>query len=146
MSTRRSPAATQADVRMLSVKTGSAIRRLDKKIDSSVRRLDEKIDSSVCRLDEKIDSSVCRLEEKIDSSVDRLAKEIVATQAGMREMRENMSTKSDIDRLISAIDSFAGQAQDSNRGVVLHGRALTETAVTLRDHEKRLSALEARAT
>ena len=123
MDTRKSPPATQADIRSLSEKTDGSMHRLEEKTDSSIRRLDA----------------------KIDANTSRLAKEIVATQAAVREIQKTMSTKSDIDRVIGVIDAFTGKIQASSRAAVLHGRALTETGVTLRDHEKRLRSIEVRA-
>ena len=105
--------------------TRADIRRLDGKFDA----LDKKLDLSVSRLDEKIDSGVRRLDEKIDSSTARLAKEIVATQADVREIKTTMATmatKTDIDRILSAVEAFAGKAQVYDRAAVLHGQALTE--------------------
>ena len=120
--------------------TRADIRRLDGKFDA----LDKKIDSSVRRLDEKIDFSARRLDEKIDSATARLAKEIVATQADVREIKATMATKTDVDRILSAVQAFAGKAQVYDRAAVLHGQALTEAEVMLRDHEKRLRVVEGR--
>jgi phosphate uptake regulator len=117
--------ATRADIRRLDDKIG----RLDLKVDAGVRRLDEKID---------------RLDLKVDSATARLAKEIVATQADAREIKATMATKTDVDRILAAVESFAGKAQAYDRAAVLHGQSLTEAEVTLRDHEKRLSVIEAR--
>ncbi|OHC66055.1 MAG: hypothetical protein A2040_03675 [Rhodocyclales bacterium GWA2_65_19] len=92
-----------------------------------------------------VKADVRRLDAKIDSATSRLAKEIVKTQADVREIRETMATKNDVERILVAVQAFAGKAQVYDRAAVLHGHALTEAAVTLRDHEKRLRAIEARA-
>ena len=70
---------------------------------------------------------------------------LVKTQADVREIKETMATKSDVERILVAVESFAGKAQVYDRAAVLHGHALTEAQVTLRDHEKRLRAIETRA-
>ena len=133
MDAKKSAPVTQADIRSLSEKTDAGLRSLSEKTDAGFRSLSEKTDAGFRSLSEKTDAGIARL-----------AKQIAWTQAGMREMQKTMSTKSDIDRLIGVVDSFAGKAEASNRAVVLHGRALTETETSLRDHEKRLRAIEIR--
>ncbi len=66
---------------------------------ADIRRLDDKID----RLDLKVDAGVRRLDDKIDSATARLAKEIVATQADVREIKATMATKTDVDRILAAV-------------------------------------------
>ncbi len=89
-------------------------------------------------------ADIRRLDLKVDSTTARLAKEIVAPQADVREIKATMATKTDVDRVLAAVESFAGKAQVYDRAAVLHGQSLTETGVTLRDHEKRLRVIEAR--
>ncbi|HAZ08774.1 MAG TPA: hypothetical protein DCZ01_09705 [Elusimicrobia bacterium] len=54
------------------------------------------------------------------------------------EMREGTS------RVLQAIDAFTGKAQNSERAAVLHGQALTDVQVGMKDHERRITTLEAR--
>ena len=85
----------------------------------------------------------------LDSVTARLAKGIVATQASVSEINEKMATmmtKKDGDRILAALQDFAGKAQNYDKVAALHGRSLTEAEVTLIDHEKRLRAIERRAT
>jgi hypothetical protein len=98
------------------------------------------------RFASKTDAEFLRLDAKIDSATSRLAKEIVALQVDVREIRETMATKNDVDRILAAVESFAGKAQVYDRAAVLHGSALTEAQVTLLDHEKRLRSIETRPT
>jgi hypothetical protein len=121
---------------------------LSRKIGGDMRGQSDKLEGAIQRLSDKVDGDVRRLDAKIDSATARLAKEIVATQADVRGIKETMktlATKSDVDRIIGAVEAFAGKAQVYDRASVLHGRALTEAEVTLRDHEKRLRAIEGRS-
>ena len=47
-------------------------------------------------------------------------------------------------QVMQAIDSFAGKAQNSERAMTLHGRELTDVHVGLREHERRITALESK--
>ena len=89
-------------------------------------------------LDKKIDI--------LDKKIDRVAVALVNTQADVREIRHDMATKTatkdDINRVLKAIDSFAKKAESYDRAAVLHGHALVEVQVNLKNHEKRLKTLE----
>lgn len=101
--------------------------------------------SDIDRLDNKIDSSIDRLEKKIDDSVSRLAKELVKTQADVRDIKTRMAglaTKEDVGQILNAIDAFSAKAVHYDRTAVLHGHALTEQDITLKDHGRRIKALE----
>jgi hypothetical protein len=132
-------------------KTDVSINRLDKKIDTSVGRLDasverldkkidisvERLDASIERLDEKIDVSVERLDKKIDTSVERLALAIVKTQDDLAEVKKDMATKSDIDRVLNQIADFSKET-----ALVLQNQEIHRGYI--HDHEARLLALEKR--
>src|SRR5208337_696854 len=90
--------------------------------------------ADIGRLDAKIDSSVQTLDAKIDSSVGRLAKEIVEVKTELRELKGVVATKNDIKSLIDAVESFSGKAQSYDAARVLHGRALTDVQVQMKDH------------
>lgn len=64
-------------------------------------------------------------------------------ESAKSELRAEMSRNTD--KILRAIDVFAGKSDSRERAVVLHGRVLTEVQVTLKDHEGRLSALEPKA-
>lgn len=78
----------------------------------------------------------------VDRTIARVAAEVVRTQADVREIKETMATKSDINRILSAIDTFAFKTESHDRASVIHGQTLVEVEVTLKDHERRLSSLE----
>ncbi|MFA6315933.1 MAG: hypothetical protein WC943_00810 [Elusimicrobiota bacterium] len=85
------------------------------------------------------------LDQKIDTSVHRLALEIVKTQSDLYEVKETLAglaTKEDINRILGAIDSFAGKSQNYDRATTLHGQSLTEMKVQVTDHEGRIKKLE----
>ncbi len=56
---------------------------------------------------------------------------------------DSPATKADIHRIMNAIDSFAKRSERDERARVLHGQALTQVQVTLKDHETRLVRPEA---
>ena len=94
----------------------------------------------------KIDLERFATKDDLKETRRTLAIEIVKTQADVREIKETMATKNDVERILVAVEAFAGKAQVYDRAAVLHGHALTEAEVTLRDHEKRLRAIETRET
>ena len=86
-----------------------------------------------------------RLEAKIEGVRHTLVMEIIKTQVDIREVKETMaglSTKDDVQRILGAIDSFAGKAQNYDRAATLHGHSLTELDITVKDHEGRIKNLE----
>lgn len=103
------------------------IARLDAKIDGVEKRLDAKIDGAERRLDAKIDG----VEKRLGAQIRNLAGVVVKNQADIGEIKRTMATKDDIQRVLGAIDTFAGKIEDYAR----------ET-VTFPNHEKRLSSLE----
>jgi hypothetical protein len=55
-----------------------------------------------------------------------------------------MAIKSDIKRILNSIDAFAAKSLKYDRASTLHGQALTEAQVKLKDHDKRIASLESR--
>lgn len=53
-----------------------------------------------------------------------------------------LSREEHISRVLSAIDAFAGKGEHYDRAAVLHGQALAEHDVKLKDHGKRIASLE----
>lgn len=85
---------------------------------------------------------------EFNSRMRTLTIELVKTQADVRDIKDKMhgmATKTDIDRVLVAIDRFAGKAESYDRAKTLHGHALTEAQVTLKDHERRIKRLESGA-
>ena len=103
-------------------------------------RSELKSDMQELRTEFKSDTQALKTELKGD--IHRLSGAIVDLQSDMREVKSSMATKADVNRIMDAIDSFAKRSEHYDRSQVLHGHALTEVEVTLKDHEKRLVHLE----
>ncbi|MFA6315936.1 MAG: hypothetical protein WC943_00825 [Elusimicrobiota bacterium] len=82
------------------------------------------------------------LDKKVDASVHRLVTEIIKLQSDVQDIRHTMATKNDVNRILGAIDSFAGKSQNYDRAATLHGQSLTEMKVQVTDHEVRIKKLE----
>jgi hypothetical protein len=89
-------------------------------------------------------SDIGRLDAKIDSSVRRLAMEIVDVKTELSELKSVVATKTDIKNLVDAVVSFSGKAQSYDAAKIIHGQALTDAQVLLKDHERRIKGLEDR--
>lgn len=91
-------------------------------------------------------TDVAGLKTELTASTQRLALEIVKTNDRIdrveTSLREEMARNTD--RILTAIVSFAGKAENYDKTAALHGQVLTEVQVTLKDHSRRLDALEAR--
>lgn len=92
----------------------------------------------------RLETDIVRLDAKIDSSVRRLAKEIVEVKTELHDLKDVVATKSDIKRLADAVESFSGKAQSYDAAKALHGQALTDVQVQVKDHERRIKGLEDR--
>ncbi|MCG2726984.1 MAG: hypothetical protein L6420_12185 [Elusimicrobia bacterium] len=97
-------------------------------------------------------ADINKLEQKIDSVKTELRTEIHSvgiTLQGHIDRIENkmdtkMATKDDINRIMNAIDVFAGEAKDYRRKDADRGHMLMEQHDKLQNHENRISAIEAR--
>jgi hypothetical protein len=85
-----------------------------------------------------------RMDAKIDSSFRRLAIEIIDVRTELRELKSVVATKSDIKRLVDTVEGFAGKSQKYDAATVLHGQALTDVQIQMKDHERRIKGLEDR--
>lgn len=164
---RNSPPATRADLRRLRSQMESKLKSefssvrcgLETKIAEVRGALEVKIDGVREELEAKIVGVREGLEAKIvgvrgelkadiaDSRRDLILR-IERTQNDVREMKTTMATlatKGDFNRIMSAIDAFAGKAGDYGRTAVYHGQSLSDLQRTTKDHESRIRALESRA-
>lgn len=135
-----------AQVKGLAVRLDTSVKGMNDKIDASIRGLNDKSDASTQRLDAKIDAVVQRLDEKIEPSIRRLAIELVKTQADVRDIKETMATKDDVRQVLSTITAFAGKYQSHDDAMTLHGHAITEMSIALKNHEQRIARLEGPGT
>ncbi|NNN05499.1 MAG: hypothetical protein HKL90_06330 [Elusimicrobia bacterium] len=135
--------ATKGDIESLRRDHGGRMGGLDGRMDKLDGRMD-KLDGRMDKLDhrmDKLDQRVGVVEKKLD----RVIVEVVRTQADVREIKANMAnlaTKDDIRNYVGTIQDFAAKVERSDRARILHGQALTEGQVTLKDHERRLRTLE----
>lgn len=95
----------------------------------------------------KADLEAVRSELKADlgalkATVNKVAAEVVKTQAELREVRQTMATKDDVGRILNAIDAFAQKGQTYDQKALSHGAIITDHEDRLRDHGRRLTALE----
>ena len=86
------------------------------------------------------------VETSLDKKFNRGAMEVVKTQADVREIKETMATKlatkDDFNRIMQAIDEFAGDAKHYRQADISRGHTLIEVEVKMKDHEKRITTLE----
>ncbi len=83
--------------------------------------------------------------QRLDQKIDRVAVEVVKTQVqidGISERLAGTATKDDVNRIMNAVDAFAGKSQNYDRAATLHGQALTELATQAKDPETRLKTIE----
>lgn len=126
-----------------------SLKTLDSKIDSvraDLKKLDEKLDASVETLDTKIDTVRADL-KTLDEKVNRVAAAAARTEGSVQDLRHEMkglATKADSERVIQMIQASLHRSEDDHRAVLIHGASLTEQALKLSGHEKRISALENR--
>ena len=152
-------AKIDATAKSLNDTIDATAKKLDDKIDTTAKRLDEKIGATAKMLDAKIDATANRLDAKIDATKESLAARIDAVdattkrtaiqvanlQADVREIKTDMVTKDEFRQGLAAMTAIASRFDDEHRATLLHGQGLTEVQVGLKDHERRISGLEAKA-
>lgn len=130
MMTRSSPPATKTDLDELRRDLTAEIRQI-----RSVMSTKDDIAGMATKDD---------IVKILGRKVDNLIIDVIKLREGYHEIRTTMATKNDINRILNAIDAFAGKSEDSHRAILLHGQILTEIQITLKDHGRRLTALESR--
>ena len=84
--------------------------------------------------------------DSLDAKVDRIAVRVAKLEGDVADIRltmaTTMATKDDVRLILNAIDRFASRSEQDTNARVIHGQTLTEHAVTLKDHEARLTKLE----
>lgn len=101
--------ATKVDLKTLE-------NRLSQKIGDVENKFSQKIGDVENKLSQKIGDVKNTLNKKIDS----VAVELVKTQADIRRIKETMSTKDDVSRIMNAIDAFARKAETYGRKALSH--------------------------
>ena len=82
--------------------------------------------------------------EKLDQKINKVALSLVKTQEDVRVIQQTMATKSDVARILNAIDAFAGKAEAYDRKALSHGEILQNHEAKIRDHDRRLTVIESR--
>jgi len=89
-------------------------------------------------LHQKVDSSVDRLGQKID----RIALELIKTQEDLREVKETMSTKEDVNLILNRIDGLSKQMSVFDQEERVQSFQLQDVRAKVENHEARLTVLE----
>ena len=78
--------------------------------------------------------------------MDRLSLEIAKTNAAVARSERRTAERLEAveSRLLRAIESFVGKAQDHGRTLLVYDRILKDHRLTLSAHEKRLASLESK--
>jgi hypothetical protein len=87
---------------------------------------------------EPIKSDIKRLEDIVKTNTT----DILHIKDDIRGIRETMATKDDINRVLCAIDTFAGETKDYRRKDMERGAMLMDHQDKLQNHETRLTLLE----
>jgi len=134
------------------LKTDVAVLKTDVavlKTDVAVLKTDVaelKTDVAILKTDVAIlKTDVAGLRSDLDASTKRLALEIVKTNDRVAHLESSLreEMRQNTDRILGAIDAFARKGENYDKTAVLHGQVLTEVQLTLKDHSRRIGALEA---
>ena len=70
--------------------------------------------------------------------------EIVKTNARMDQMEERINSRMDagFSRVLESIDQFAAEAKHYRQADISRGHALVEVEIKMKDHDRRIAALE----
>lgn len=97
------------------------------------------------REETKTDTAALRGEVRsIKGGLENLARSHLALEAKVGRIESSMATKSDIERVLGAIDAFTVKAQAYDQKTLSHPEMLQDHEARLVGHEKRLAALETR--
>ena len=94
----------------------------------------DSLDNKITRLDDK----VARLEDVTKN----IALDMVRAQSDINDIKERMATKDDINRIMSAIDTYTAEAISYRNRDTLRGGKIMEHETKLSNHENRLTSLE----
>ncbi|OGS06681.1 MAG: hypothetical protein A2270_05295 [Elusimicrobia bacterium RIFOXYA12_FULL_51_18] len=83
-------------------------------------------------------SDIKRLEDIVKTNTI----DILHIKDDIRDMRETMATKSDINRIMNAVDRFGADAIAYRNQDTLRGQAVMDHTAKLSDHETRIQKLE----
>jgi len=129
--------------------TKGDIAHLDVKIDgleTKIHGLETKIDGLETKTD-GLETKIDRLEVKTDRlevKTDKIWNEVVNTWTRMDRMEERLVARMDagFDRVTQVLDSFAAKMESYARETVIIPKTLDAHGEQLRDHERRIAAVE----
>ncbi|MFN0117898.1 MAG: hypothetical protein ACKVQC_06370 [Elusimicrobiota bacterium] len=70
-------------------------------------------------IDERFEQVDQRFDE-LDQKVNRIALSLVKTQEEVKEIRETMATKSDIQKVLDTVEAFATSTASLDRSAIIH--------------------------
>ena len=131
--------STKAD---LDEKIGSAHRDLEARLGLMATKKDLEsmaTKTDLSNLDKAIRTEMAGGHRKLALQIERQQNEARASEARLAQKMDSINTQ-----VKRVTDPFAGKANTSVFDMALHGRELTDVHVGLKDHERRIAALEAR--
>jgi predicted RNase H-like nuclease (RuvC/YqgF family) len=84
--------------------------------------------------------------KSVKDVISSMAIKIIDNIEDLKTMKETVSTKDDIQRIISSIDSFGSQTKDHERTAELNTHRIKELEPKVENHEKRIGKLESHLT
>ena len=103
-------------------------------------RLDT-VDDKFKNIDDKFKNIDTRF-DKIELALQNQAKAILRNTDDISIIKETMATKDDIQKIITAIDSFAQKSQDVERKAIVNTHRIIELEDNFKEHDRRIGALE----
>ena len=105
--------------------------------------------ADIAAVETGLKADIAAVKTELKADIHGLAVELVKTQGSLRTLEETMATKSDIGRIMNAIDGFAGKLETYARESVTlphiideQGKTLETHGATLGEHDRRLKAVE----
>ncbi|MFN0117680.1 MAG: hypothetical protein ACKVQC_05225 [Elusimicrobiota bacterium] len=100
-------------------------KQIDQRFEQVDQRFDQ-MDGRLDRMDQRFDKMDQRFEgldqkfEGLDQKVNRIAFALVKTQEDVKEIRETMATKNDIQKILDQVDAFAAGTASLDRNAIIH--------------------------
>ena len=123
----RSQPATKDDLQI--AKTG---------LQNEIQAVKTELQNEIQAVKTELKSDIKRLEDIVGTNTI----DILRIKDDIRDIRETMATKDDINRILGAIDAFAGEARDHRRKDLERGHMMMKHEDKLEDHESRITLLE----
>ena len=104
-----------------------------------------RLDARIADVEGRLNAKIADVEGRLDAKIGRVAMELVKTQDRLKTIEDTMANKDDVGRILAAIDVFAGKAVAYDQKSLSHGAILTDHEDKLREHGRRLAALETKS-